>query len=404
SKERILKKKSEIKILEKTLKEKTEAYDKERERQEKILLYEKELEDIKDDIEAAKKQHEFNHIDDYLQSKEIVLKKLEELNSVGAFYKLNTKVTTSEVKEIISMLSGMPKIKLEINKLENLEEIRANLKNEFVGGNHMIDKIINTYLISESGIFSRNKPVGTFLIGGSGSGKSYISDLISKYLFDGEKSLIRFDMGEFGEKSSVTKLIGAPPGYVGYETGGVLTEALRIKPYSVIVFSNVEKAHKEIQNLIFQIISEGKLKDNKGRNIDLKNTIIFLTTSLDEDKSFGDNISGIEKKVDYIFYLDKLDKESIYKLISIKMKKLTKELIDSQIYLKYDENLLKDITRYVLDNKLEVSDIIKLIEQEIYFTISKKVLELQADESIGLSLEFKDEKFNVRTNENKNWR
>lgn len=402
SKERILKKKSEIKILEKTLKEKTEAYDKERERQEKILLYEKELEDIKEDIETAKKQHEFNHIDDYLQSKEIVLKKLEELNSVPPFYKLNTKVTTSEVKEIISMLSGMPKIKLQINKLKNLEEIRVNLKNDFVGNDSMIDKIVNTYLISESGIFNRNKPIGSFLIGGRGSGKSYISALISKYLFDGEKSLIRFDMSEFGEKSSVTKLIGAPPGYIGYETGGVLTEALRIKPYSVIVFSNIEKAHKEIQNLIFQIISEGKLKDNKGRSIDLKNTIIFLTTSLDKD--LGNNLSGLEKKVDYVFYLDKLDKDSVYKLISIKMKKITKELIDSQIYLKYDDNFLKQLTEYMLDNKWQVSEIIKLMEQEIYFEISKKFLEFQADGPIGLNLGFKDKKFHIKTNENRNWR
>lgn len=396
SKERIEKKEAQIRKLEETLREKNEAYDKEKYRQEEILQAEKDLEQIKDNIEKAQNNHDLKSLDEYMDLQEIVEDKVQNLYQEGPYYPLNTKVTSSEVKEIISSLSGMPKIKLKLNKLENLEEIRKNMKNDFVGGDPMIDKIVNTYLIAESGIFNRTKPIGSFLVGGNGSGKTYIGQLIAKYLFDGDGSLLRFDMGEFGEKSSVTKLIGAPPGYVGYEAGGVLTEAIRTKPYSVIIFSNIEKAHKEIQSLIGQIISEGKLKDNKGRSIDLKNTFILLTSSLLTDEEVKDKLPGLKSKLDYVFYLKELGEKDIHKLIEINLKKLKKELYDSQIYLSYGEDLVEAMTSYALLNKMGVSEIISLIEGEIYFEISKKVLETQTQASINIGLDFKDEKFVVK--------
>lgn len=396
SKERIEKKEDQIRKLEDTLREKNEAYDKEKYRQEEILQAEKDLEQIKDNIEKAQNNHDLKSLDEYMDSQEIVEDKLQGLYQEGPYYPLNTKVTSSEVKEIISSLSGMPKIKLKLNKLENLEEIRKNMKNDFVGGDPMIDKIVNTYLIAESGIFNRTKPIGSFLVGGNGSGKTYIGQLIAKYLFDGDGSLLRFDMGEFGEKSSVTKLIGAPPGYVGYEAGGVLTEAIRTKPYSVIIFSNIEKAHKEIQSLIGQIISEGKLKDNKGRSIDLKNTFILLTSSLLTDEEVKDKLPGLKSKLDYAFYLKELGEKDIYKLIEINLNKLKKELYDSQIYLSYGEDLVEVMTSYALLNKMDISEIISLIEGEIYFEISKKILENETQASINIGLDFKDEKFVVK--------
>lgn len=394
SRDRILEKEIQIEKLEKELKTKTHLYELERDRQDKILLNEKELEDIENEIEISMSEHNLKRLDENFEAKKIVEEKLQELRLIGAYYPLNTKVTSSEVKEIVSKLSGMPKIKLKLNKLDNIEEIRSKMKSEFAGGDDMIDKIINTYLISESEIFKRTRPVGNFLIAGQGSGKTYIAQLISKYLFDGDTSLIRFDMGEFGEKSSVTKLIGAPPGYVGYEVGGVLTETLRTKPYTVIVFNNIDKAHKEIQSLISQIISEGKLKDNKGRDIDLKNTIIVLTTSL-EDEEVMENLTLIAKKVDYVFYFDELDEEAINKLIRINLKKLSEDLKDSHILLKYDLKFLENMTNYALDYKMGVHDIKRFIETEIYLIISKKYLEIHSDELLKLTLKFDDGNLNL---------
>lgn len=395
SRDRILEKEIQIEKLEKELKTKTHLYELERDRQDKILLNEKELEDIENEIEISMSEHNLKRLDENFEAKKIVEEKLQELRLIGAYYPLNTKVTSSEVKEIVSKLSGMPKIKLKLNKLDNIEEIRSKMKSEFAGGDDMIDKIINTYLISESEIFKRTRPVGNFLIAGQGSGKTYIAQLISKYLFDGDTSLIRFDMGEFGEKSSVTKLIGAPPGYVGYEVGGVLTETLRTKPYTVIVFNNIDKAHKEIQSLISQIISEGKLKDNKGRDIDLKNTIIVLTTSLEDEEEVMENLTLIAKKVDYVFYFDELDEEAINKLIRINLNKLSEDLKDSHILLKYDLEFLENMTNYALDYKMGVHDIKRFIETEIYLIISKKYLEIQSDELLKLTLKFDDGNLNL---------
>lgn len=395
SRDRILEKEIQIEKLEKELKTKTHLYELERDRQDKILLNEKELEDIENEIEISMSEHNLKRLDENFEAKKIVEEKLQELRLIGAYYPLNTKVTSSEVKEIVSKLSGMPKIKLKLNKLDNIEEIRSKMKSELAGGDDMIDKIINTYLISESEIFKRTRPVGNFLIAGQGSGKTYIAQLISKYLFDGDTSLIRFDMGEFGEKSSVTKLIGAPPGYVGYEVGGVLTETLRTKPYTVIVFNNIDKAHKEIQSLISQIISEGKLKDNKGRDIDLKNTIIVLTTSLEDEEEVMENLTLIAKKVDYVFYFDELDEEAINKLIRINLNKLSEDLKDSHILLKYDLEFLENMTNYALDYKMGVHDIKRFIETEIYLIISKKYLEIQSDELLKLTLKFDDGNLNL---------
>lgn len=393
--DRIVEKEREIEKLQEKLKTKTHLYELERARQDEILLNEKELEDIENEIEIAKSERNLKKLDENLESKKIVYDKLQKLNLQKAYYPLNTKVTTSEVKEIVSKLSGMPKVKLKLDKLDSLKEIRQKMKSEFAGGDEMIDKIINTYLISESEIFKRTRPVGSFLIAGRGFGKTYIAELISKYLFDGETSLIRFDMGEFGEKSSVTKLIGAPPGYVGYEVGGVLTETLRTKPYAVIVFNNIEKAHKEIQSLISQIISEGKLKDNKGRDIDLKNTIIVLTTSLENEEEVRENLLTICEKVDYVFYIDELDEEAINKLIRINLDKLSEDLKDSHISLEYDLKFLEQMTNYAKNYKMGVRDIKRFIEQEIYLIISKKYLEIQSDELLKLTLKFDDENLDL---------
>ena len=403
SRDRIVEKETEIENLKNSLEEKTKLYELEKERQEQILLYEKELDDILADIEIAQNEHNISELDEKIKSKKLVEAKLDKLNDQEAYYPLSTSVTSSEVKEIISKLSGMPKVKLQLNKIENLDQIRANMKEEFVGNDKMIDKIIDTYLISEGGLFERSKPIGSFLIGGKGAGKSYIAELTSKYLFDGETSLLRFDMGEFTEKSAVTKLIGAPPGYVGYEVGGILTEAIRTKPYSVVVFNNIEKANVEIQSLVSQILSAGKLKDNKGRSIDLKNTMIFLTTSENINNNLENDISGITNVVDYVFYLNELEKDSIDKLIKINLIKLENDLEDNRISLSYDDQFIKNLSAFAIEYDMDIREIKKFIEQEVYLEISKKILETKSDNPLQITLTFEDEKLNLTAQE-KNWR
>ena len=389
--ERIEEKEKQIEALKKDLSNKTRLYELEKDRQEDILVNEKELENIENEIEVIKDEHRLDELDEKIKSKEIIEKKLKKLTSKKAYYPIKTSVTSDEVKEIVSKLSGMPKVKLQLNKLENIDTIREKLKMDFVGSDYMIDKIIDTYLISESGLFDRKKPVGSFLLAGKGAGKTYIAELVAKYIFDGESSLLRFDMGEYTEKSSVTKLIGAPPGYVGYEAGGLLTEAIRTKPYRVIVFSNIEKANIEIQSLIEQIISQGKLKDNKGRDIDLKNTLVFLTSSIEDELDLEDRIGRISTIVDYVFYLKDLDKDAIAKLIKINLDKLKGQLDESYISLEYGDKFLDSLIAYAIKYNMDVRDIKRFIEQELYLEISKKVLDNKSDQRLRLLLNIKDE-------------
>lgn len=397
SKHRMMEKETEIEELKKKLEERTELYNLEKERQENIVRLERELELIRIEIERVKEEHDFDKLDDLLKTEGKLEKKLNSYENCEPYYPLQTKVTEDEVREIISIMSGMPTGKLHLDKLQNIKEIKARLNEEFVGGNEVISKIINTYMISESGLISRHKPIGSFLIyGPPGSGKSYIAELLSKYIYDGEKSLIRFDMSEFTDKSTITKLIGAPPGYVGYEFGGILTEALRTKPYSIVLFDNINNSHIEVQSLIVQMVHEGKLKDNKGRSINLKNTIIILTMTTDPGEDFGavksKLKSDIDKYVDYVFRLEEVNKNTTKKLIELNLKKLADELSERQISLIWTDEFLEDLTQRSFSENLDSRGIKKLVEQNIATLICASNLESELDSFSTLTLSLDEDK------------
>lgn len=402
-------KEEKIKELEAELTEKTELYNKEKERQETIVKLEREIEIIDFEIEEAKDKRDFEKLDKFVNLKEKVVEKLQRIENQGEYYPLKTMVTPSEVKDIISKMSGMPKSKLKYDKLDSIKMVRGKLKEDFVGADDMIDKIINTYIISEGGLFERQRPVLSFIVSGpSSSGKSYIARLLAENLYDGDKSLLSFDMSEFTDKSSITKLIGAPPGYVGYEFGGVLTQSLRTRPYSVLVFENIENAHFEVQNLILQMIQDGVIKDNKGRNINLKNSIIILTMGLEEgadyDKKIKENLNvDFRKYVDYDFRLKKLCDDKIDKLITLKFNDLEKALGERQIGLSYADGFFERFGDFAKREKLDARDLKKLIEQDVYFLICEKNLQVEIEAFSKLVLDFDgEEKFTVKLKENIN--
>lgn len=402
-------KEEKIKELEEKLSEKTELYNKEKERQESLVKLEREIDILGFEIEEAKDKRDFEKLDKFVNLKEKTEEKLKAIEDQGEYYPLKTKVTVSEVKDIISKMSGMPKSKLQYDKLDSIKIVREKLKEEFVGADDMIDKIINTYIISEGGLFERQKPVLSFIVSGpSSSGKSYIARLLAENLYEGHKSLLTFDMSEFTDKSSITKLIGAPPGYVGYEFGGVLTQALRTRPYSVLVFENIENAHFEVQNLILQIVQDGTIKDNKGRDINLKNAIVVLTMNLDEDADYDlyvkENLNhDFRKYVDYDFRLKKLYDDKLDKLITLNFNDLEKALAERQIDLAYADGFFERFGDFAKREKLDARDLKKLIEQDVYFLICEKNLTTEIEAFSKLVLDFDDEnKFTVKLKENKN--
>lgn len=379
--------KEKIDGISKSRKKKVSLYEKEKDRLESILLSKNSLEAVEKDIEKAQKSYDIEKLEDLLISKKILDEKLALLEEKPSYYPLDNRVTSKEVKLVVSKLSGMPAFKLEINKLESLENIRGAMKDEFVGDPLIIDKIINAYMVSESGLFNQNKAIGSFLIRGNSRQMGYLAELTSKYLFDGETSLIRYDMEEFSDKSSITKLLGAPPGYVGYDDGGSLTEAIRIKPYRVLVFSNIEKAHKQIQALISQMLSQGRLKDNKARMIDLTNTMIFISNSSNDD------ISQIKNAVDDVFIIDDLDSKKRNKLIKIRLNKLKDNLKESKIDICWDDEFVRQMTALANKYQMDSQEIEKYIKEELYYLISKEILEDKTNKKMSLAI--KDEKLEL---------
>jgi ATPases with chaperone activity, ATP-binding subunit len=208
--------------------------------------------------------------------------KTEELNKVQKDKKmLKEEVDDEDIAEIVSKWTGIPVTKMlesERTKLINMEE---NLKKRVVGQDEALEAVANAIRRSRAGLQDENRPIGSFIfMGTTGVGKTELARALAEFLFDDEKAMVRIDMSEYMEKFSVSRLIGAPPGYVGYEEGGQLTEAVRRKPYCVLLLDEIEKAHQDVFNILLQVLDEGRLTDSKGKTVNFKNTIIIMTSNL----------------------------------------------------------------------------------------------------------------------------
>src|SRR5699024_9665760 len=194
---------------------------------------------------------------------------------------LRDKVTEEEIARIIERWTGIPVAKLMEGEREKLLHLDDILHKRVIGQNEAVTKVSEAILRSRAGIQDENRPIGSFMfLGPTGVGKTELAKALAEALFDDEHNIVRLDMSEYMEKYSVSRLIGAPPGYVGYEEGGQLTEAVRRKPYSVILFDEVEKAHPDVFNILLQVLDDGRITDSQGRTVDFKNTILIMTSNI----------------------------------------------------------------------------------------------------------------------------
>lgn len=258
---------------------------------EKVKKVKQQINEVKIQIDDATRKNDFEKISEL---KLITLKNLENeetrLTENNSRYKLKEEVNEDDIAEVVSKWTQIPINKLTESEKQKILNLNTTMKEYIVGQNHAIDAICSSIIRVKSGIRKINKPVGSYLfLGPTGVGKTYLAKVLTKTMFDSEQSLIRLDMSEYMDKNTVSKLVGAPPGYVGYEEGGVLTEAVRRHPYSVVLFDEIEKANTEIFNLLLQVLDEGRLTDNKGRIIDFKNTIIILTSNIGAEKLLNNN-------------------------------------------------------------------------------------------------------------------
>lgn len=332
--------------------------------------------------------------------------------TIGKNSLLKNKVTEDEIAKIVSKWTGIPVSKLaegEREKLLNLEKI---LHQRVVGQDEAVKKVSEAILRARAGIANPNRPIGSFLfLGPTGVGKTELGKTLAGTLFDDEKNMIRFDMSEYMEKASVTRLLGAPPGYVGYEEGGQLTEAVRRRPYAVLLFDEVEKAHPDVFNIFLQILDDGRVTDSQGRTVDFKNTIIILTSnlgsqlildSIEDDgeitEGAKDNIKEVLKdyfrpeflnRLDEIIYFKALEKDVVYGIVELLLRSLAKRIREKGIAL----SVTKEAIQYLIDEGYDITygarPLKRIIQSEIETMLARKIIakEIVAGEKIEIFLD-----------------
>ena len=364
----------ELSDMREEFKAKKAQWDNEKEAIGKVQQLRAELEAANAELEKAQREYDLNKAAELQYGKIPALKKsLEEEEQIANEGKarslLRDKVTDQEIARIIERWTGIPVARLMEGEREKLLHLEDILHKRVVGQDEAVRLVSEAILRSRAGIADPDKPIGSFLfLGPTGVGKTELAKTLAEALFDSEKNLVRIDMSEYMEKFSVSRLIGAPPGYVGYEEGGQLTEAVRRKPYSVVLFDEVEKAHPDVFNILLQVLDDGRITDSQGRTIDFKNTILILTSNLgsqylldgiDEGGEISqeakDQVDQLLKRsfrpeflnrLDEIVYYKPLTKENITSIVDLLIGSLNKRLADKQLTVE----LTPAAKTYVIDN------------------------------------------------------
>lgn len=300
---------------------------------------------------------------------------------------------SDEIAEIVSSWTGIPMNKLVEGEKEKILQLESKIKERVIGQEDAIKTIADTIIRSRAGLNDPNRPLGSFIfLGPTGVGKTYLAKTLALNLFDDEQNIIRIDMSEYMDKFSVTRLIGAPPGYVGYEEGGQLTEAVRRKPYSVILLDEIEKAHPDVFNILLQLLDDGRLTDSKGKVVDFKNTIIIMTSNLGSDliiedpelgettqKLVNDRLKANFKpefinRIDDIIIFKALNKENIRKIIKLLIKEINNRLEDKFIKIEFSEEALELVMSKGYDLHYGARPLKRFLQKTLETNISKLIL------------------------------
>ena len=383
----------------------------------KVQKLREEIENVNAKIEMAERNYELNkaaelkygklpELQEQLKKEEAIAEKNDNSNSL-----LRNKITEEEIAKIISRWTGIPVSKLvesERNKILNLDKV---LHKRVIGQDEAVEKVTEAIIRSRAGIQDEKRPIGSFMfLGPTGVGKTELAKALAESLFDDEHNMVRIDMSEYMEKYSVSRLIGAPPGYVGYEEGGQLTEAVRRKPYSVILFDEIEKAHPDVFNVLLQVLDDGRITDSQGRTVDFKNTIIILTSNLGSEYILeGINNKGeisdeakakVEKllkqsfrpeflnRLDEIVFYKPLKKEEVEKILDLLIKDLEKRLEDKHLQLE----LTKEAKAYLIDNGYDgvygARPLKRFVQKKLETLIARKILSQEIKPNTTIKVDY----------------
>ena len=355
------------------------------------------LDNARSELERAQRRGDLTHAGEIMYGIIPELeKKLKELDEKTSSKNIKEEVTEADIALIVSRWTGIPVEKMLTGEREKLLSMEGHLRQRVVGQEDAIKAISNAVRRSRAGIQDPNRPMGSFLfLGPTGVGKTELTKALADFLFDDSSNMIRIDMSEYMEKHSVSRLIGAPPGYVGYEQGGELTEAVRRKPYSVILFDEVEKAHTDVFNILLQVLDDGRLTDSQGHNVNFKNTIIILTSNLgSEALSVNESSGDISPKVrdqvmqvvrqtfrpeflnrlDDIVIFNRLHRNDMKTIVRIQLTTLEKRLADRKITLHFEEDALQWLAEAGYDPVYGARPLKRVIQRQVQDPLSLKIL------------------------------
>ncbi len=374
-----------------------------------IQLYKTNIENYNFEAEQAERNSDYAKVAElrYGKIKETSLKleslkeelKLKQLD----FMLIKEEVTAEDIAEIVSKWTGIPVSKMLQTEKEKLLNLENELHKRVVGQNEAIGAVSDAIRRSRAGLQDSKKPIGSFIFfGTTGVGKTELAKALAEFLFDDENLITRIDMSEYQERHSVSRLIGAPPGYVGYDEGGQLTEAVRRKPYSVVLLDEIEKAHSDVFNVLLQILDDGRLTDNKGRTVNFKNTIIIMTSNIGshiiKEQYESCNNKNIEElfettkikvlelikkvvppeflnRIDELIMFTPLNKEEIKEIVEIQIKNLQKMLLNNGIELNLSEKAIEKIANIGYDPQYGARPIKRIIQKQLINDLSKKIIE-----------------------------
>ncbi len=388
-------------------KELSEAWEKEKNINKEISRKKKEIEDAKFRLEQAENDYDLENMA-ILKHGEIprLEKELAELNSIEKNKILSDTVTSDDIARIIAKWTNIPVTKLISSEKEKLLSLEDNMKKRVMGQDEALKLVSDAVIRSRSGIKDPNKPIASFLfLGPTGVGKTEVARTLAYELFDDEKHMIRIDMSEYMEKFSVSRLIGSPPGYVGYEEGGQLTEAVRRNPYSIVLFDEVEKAHPEVLNLLLQILDDGRITDSNGRLVDFKNTIIIMTSNLGSEHILEGNTSLVMNdvrehfrpefinRIDEVIVFNALSRDAIMLILDKIIKDIENRLRDINLKIELSENAKREFINQGYDINYGARPLKRLVSRTLETDLSKLLIEGTIKSGNTVYVDFVNDKF-----------
>ena len=387
----------------------------------KIQANKKEIEDLKFEADRAEREGDYGRVAEIrygkLQGLENQIKAIEEdlKKRQGGNALIKEEVTAEDIADVVSRWTGIPVNKMLQSEREKLLNLEDELHKRVVGQDEAIEAVADAVRRSRAGLQDPKRPIGSFIfLGTTGVGKTELAKALAEYLFDDESLMTRIDMSEYQEKHTVSRLIGAPPGYVGYDEGGQLTEAVRRKPYSVVLFDEIEKAHPDVFNTLLQVLDDGRLTDNKGRTVNFKNTIIIMTSNLGSsyiqsqfEKISDSNRSQIVEetkrevlnmlkktirpeflnRIDETIMFQPLDKQQIEKIVRLQIDGIRKMLQENGVELNMSDQAVNFIATVGYDPEFGARPVKRAIQRYLLNDLSKKLLSLSVDRSKPIIVE-----------------